>query len=126
MAQHSYMTVTAHVLNNNWSPLSFTLTTEEMEERHTALNIFEKLENVFSKWEIQDKVTTVITDNAKNVVNAVQLLSCTRNANTSDVTCAAYSLQLCIHKALKEDSISEIIKLSSSLVGHFKHSNLAK
>lgn len=42
------------------------------------------------------------------------------------MTCAAHSLQLCIHKALKEDSISEIIKLSSSLVGHFKHSNLAK
>lgn len=97
-----------------------------MEERHTALNISEKLENVFSKWEIQDKVTTVITDNAKNVVNAVQLLSCTRNANISDVTCAAHSLQLCIYKALKEDSISETIKLSSSLVGHFKHSNLAK
>jgi len=36
MAQHSYMTVIAHVLNNNWSLLSFTLTTEEMEERHTA------------------------------------------------------------------------------------------
>lgn len=126
LAQHSYITITAHVLNNNWSPMSFTLTTEEMEERHTALNISEKLENVFSKWEIKDKVTTVITDNAKNVVNAVQLLFCTRIANISDVTCAAHSLQLCIHKALKEDSISETIKLSSSLVGHFKHSNLAK
>jgi len=42
------------------------------------------------------------------------------------VKCAAHSLQLSINKALKEDSISEIIKLSSSLVGHFKHSNLAK
>jgi|UniRef100_A0A2S2RA24 hypothetical protein len=97
-----------------------------MEELHTALNISDKLENVFSKWEIKDKVTTITTDNAKNVVNAVQLISCTRNSNISDVTCAAHRLQLCIHKALKEDSISKTIKLSSSLVGHFKHSNLAK
>jgi hypothetical protein len=58
-----------------------------------------------------------ITDNANHLVNAVQLLSCTRNANISNVTCAAHGLQLCIHKALKEDSISETIKLSSSLVG---------
>jgi hypothetical protein len=31
-----------------------------------------------------------------------------------------YSLQLCIHKALKEDYIFETIKLISSLLGHFK------
>jgi len=127
LAQHSYITITAHALNNDWSPMSFTLTTQETEERHTASNIAEKLENVFSNWKIKDKVTTLITDNnAKNVVNAVQLLSSTTNANISDVTCAAHSLQLAINKALKEDSISEIIKRSSSLVGHFKHSNLAK
>jgi len=97
-----------------------------MEERHTALNIAEKLENVLSNWEIKDKVTTVITDNAKNVVNAVQLLSNTTNNNISDVTCAAHSIQLSINKALKEDTISEILNLSSRLVGHFIHSNLAK
>ncbi|CAI6371646.1 unnamed protein product [Macrosiphum euphorbiae] len=126
LAQHFYITITAHALNNDWSPMSFTLTTQEMEERHTALNIADKLENVFSNWEIKDKVTTVITDNAKNVVNAVQLLSNTTNNNISDVTCAAHSLQLSINKALKEDTISEIINQSSRLVGHFKHSNLAK
>lgn len=99
LAQHSYITITAHALNNDWSPMSFTLTTQEMEERHTALNIADKLENVFFSWEIKDKVTTVITDNAKNVVNAVQLLSNTTNNNISDVTCAAHSLQLSINKA---------------------------
>ncbi|KAL4132406.1 hypothetical protein QTP88_009560 [Uroleucon formosanum] len=126
LAQNSYITITAHALNNDWSPMSFTLTTQEMEERHTALNIADKLENVFSNWEIKDKVTTVITDNAKNVVNAVQLVSNTTNDNISDVTCAAHSLQLSINKALREDSISEILDQSSKLVGHFKHSNLAK
>lgn len=126
LAHRSYITITAHALDNDWSPMSFTLTTQEIEERYTALNIVEKLENIFSNWEIKDKVTTIITNNAKNVVNVVQLLSCTTNANISDVTCAAHSLQFAINKALKEDAISEIIKQSSSLVGHFRHSNLAK
>jgi len=73
LAQNSYITITARALNNDWSPMSFTLTTQEMEERHTALNLAEKLENVFSDWEIKDKVTTVLTYNAKNIINAVQL-----------------------------------------------------
>lgn len=97
-----------------------------MEERHTALHIAEKLENTFYNWKIKDKVTTVTTDNAKNIVNAVQLLSTTTNYSISDVTCAAHSIQLSINKALKEYSISEILKACSTLVGHFKHSNLAK
>jgi hypothetical protein len=49
-----------------------------MEERHSALNITERLENVFADWEIKDKLTTVIisviTDNAKNVVNVSKLI----------------------------------------------------
>jgi galactitol-specific phosphotransferase system IIB component len=72
--------------------MSFALTAEEMEERHTTLNISDKLENVLSKWEIKHKVTTVITGNAKNIVNAAQLLSCTRNTNILDVTCVAHIL----------------------------------
>jgi len=62
LAQNSYITITAHVLDNDWSPLSFTLTTQEMKERHTALNIAERLENVFTDWDIKDKFKTVITD----------------------------------------------------------------
>jgi hypothetical protein len=62
-----------------------------MEERHIALNISEELENSFSKWEIKDKFTTVIIDNAKNAVNVGQLLFCIRNANISDVICTAYN-----------------------------------
>lgn len=72
--------------------MSFTLTTEENEGWHTALNISEKLENVFSKWKIKDKVMTGIADNAKSVINAVQLLYHTKNAKISGVTCAAHSL----------------------------------
>lgn len=123
--QHSYITITAHALNNDWSPMSFTLTTQEIEERDTPLIIAHKIENVFSNWEIKDKVTTVVIDNPKNVVYSVQLLSRPANYNISYVNCAAHSLQLSINKALKEDSISEILKQCSSLVSHFKHSNLA-
>lgn len=61
--------------------MSVTLKTQEMDKRHTTLNIAEKLENVVSNQEIQDKVTTIITDNVTNLVNAILLLSSTTYVN---------------------------------------------
>jgi len=36
-----------------------------MKERHTAVNLAEKLTRILDDWEINGKVSTVITDNAK-------------------------------------------------------------
>ncbi|KAL5246430.1 hypothetical protein ACI65C_013838 [Semiaphis heraclei] len=71
-------------------------------------------------------ITNGFQNNAKNVVNAVKLLHLTINNENMDVTCAAHSLQLAISTALKDKIFSELIKQCSSLVGHFKHSNVAK
>lgn len=126
MAQNSYISLTAHIINNQWLSKSFTLVTQKMEERYTAVNLAEKLMCILDDWEINGKVSTVITDNAKNVVNAVKLLPLTIDNKNMDVTCAAHSLQLAISTALKDETFSELIKQCSALVGHFKHSNVAK
>ncbi|KAL4113763.1 hypothetical protein QTP88_017336 [Uroleucon formosanum] len=126
MAQNSYISLTAHIINDQWISKTFTLATQVMEERHTAVNLAQKLICIFDDWEISGKVSTVITDNAKNVVNAVNLLPLTIDNEDMDVTCAAHSLQLAIKTALKYETFSELIKQCSALVGHFKHSNVAK
>ncbi|XP_025192631.1 zinc finger BED domain-containing protein 1-like [Melanaphis sacchari] len=69
IAQESYITVTAHFIDDQWCPKSYTLTTHKLEERHTASNLSDQLENTFNKWEINQKVTAVVTDNAKNHSN---------------------------------------------------------
>ncbi|XP_050521556.1 E3 SUMO-protein ligase ZBED1-like [Daktulosphaira vitifoliae] len=124
MAQNSYISLTAHIIDNQWLSKSFTLATKEMTERYTAVNLAEKLICIFDDWEINGKVTTVITDNAKNIVNAVQLLPITIDNENMDVTCAAHNLQLAINIVLKQEIFSE--KQCTNLVGHFKHSNVAK
>jgi len=126
IAQNSYISLTANIIDNQWSPKSFTLATQEMAERHTAVNLAENLTCIFENWEINGKVTTVIRDNAKNIVNAVKLLNITIDNENMDVTCAAHSLQLAINVALKQEIFSDIIKQCSAVVGHFKHSNVAK
>ncbi|CAI6369807.1 unnamed protein product [Macrosiphum euphorbiae] len=95
-----------------------------MEESHTAVNLAHQLEDTFDKWEIGGKIMTVVTDNARNAINAVQLL--TNISETYDVTCAAHSIQLAVNNGLGRDEITTLIQLSSKMVGHFKHSNIAK
>lgn len=65
----------------------------------------------------------MVTDNAKNIVNAIKSLCYISEICCS--TCAAHSLQLCINNALKTDMITELIQKCSKLVRHFKHSNIA-
>lgn len=46
-----------------------------------------------------------------------------RDENIPDASCFAHSLQLCIHNSvLSSRSVSEMIAVARSLVGHFKHS----
>lgn len=66
----------------------------------------------------------VVTDNAKNILNALNLL--TNISETRDLTCAAHSIQLAVNYGLRQDGIDSLIHLRSKIVGHFKHSNLAK
>lgn len=94
---------------------------------YTTVNLAEKLTCILDDWEINGEVTTLITDNAKNIVNAMKLLlPVTINNENMDVTCAAHNLQLAINIALKDETFSELIKQCSILVGHFKHSSVAK
>lgn len=65
----------------------------------------------------------VVTDNAKNFLNAVN--SSSNIAEKKDLTCAAHTLPLAVNNSLKYDKIDHLVQLSSKIVGHFKHSNLA-
>jgi len=112
----SYITVTAHIIDSNWCPKSFTLTTIEMDKRHTAENLAEQLHNIFHEWNISEKVLAVVTDNAKNIVNSIPLISSTNEKQIFNIKCAAHTLQLAVNHALKIESISNsVIKLFDTL-----------
>lgn len=122
-AQHSYITMTAHIINKEWVPKEFTLTTQLMEERHTAANLCDIMQNILTEWGINDKTTAIITDNAANVTNAVADIDCIEEK--SGLTCAAHSLQLAANKALALEPIADICQKAAKLVAHFRHSSIA-
>jgi hypothetical protein len=66
--------------------------------------------NTFHEWNISEKVLAVITDNAKNIVNSIPLISSINETQIFSIKCAAYTLKLAVNHALKNESISCIIK----------------
>lgn len=67
----SFLTVTVHFISD-FKLHSSVLSTHEVNSDHSSLNISEAIKTVLDKWEINEKVVTVVTDNAKNMKKAVK------------------------------------------------------
>ena len=75
MATEAYMTVTAHYIDPNWKLQNFLLETLLFPERHTGVNIAQKLNEVGERWRIISKVIIVSHDQASNMEAAMEILT---------------------------------------------------
>ena len=121
-SQEGYMTVTAHYIEDwqhhsavlDTSPVA-QLDTEDTDngpQRHTAPALAQQLKNVAEHWQIDDKISAVVHDNA---------------SNTKDVGNLALDVPgLAVNAGLEcNRSITKVIGGANPLVGHFKHSTVA-
>ncbi|XP_024886716.1 zinc finger BED domain-containing protein 1-like, partial [Temnothorax curvispinosus] len=120
-SQEGYMNVNAHIVNNVWEPQIFTLSMQELSERHTAENLADSLQNVAAEWQIDTKIVSIVHDNASNIVLAVNSMM---NVGSSS-SCAAHTINLAVRDALKEDNISIVLAKKIKIVSHFHHSVIA-
>src|SRR4029434_3056173 len=74
VSKDNYLGVTAHFIDNVWKLRSFALEVKKTEARHTAENCAEEFIDVSNRWEISDKLTTLGTDIARNMLAAAKLL----------------------------------------------------
>ena len=73
-ANHSYLSVTLHYINNEWELKYFLIETGEMVEQHTAINLANYLE-VLGHWNLPvTQISAVVTDNASNITAAIARL----------------------------------------------------
>ena len=79
-------------------------------------NTSEHLRAVAVEWQIDHKLTGVTTDNARNIIRAVQLLS------WQHVPCFGHTLQLAVKMGLELPLIVAVLVRCRKIVGHFKHS----
>ena len=118
-SQEGYMNVNAHILNNVWKPQVFTLSIQELSEKHTAENLADSLQNVAAEWQIDTKIVSIVHDNASNIVAAVNNMVKLESSSS----CATHTIAL--RDALKEDNISAVLAKGSKIVSHFHHSVIA-
>ena len=89
----SYVTITAHFIDDEWKYHSFVLSTLTMSEKHTAENLAAFLKEEFENWGILETVCT--TDNASNITLAI------KKAGFVHIQCFAHTVNLASQAGLK-------------------------
>lgn len=115
-----YMTVTCHYITDEWSFDSAVLSTINITEAHTSVNLASELTTLSEKWNIVDKVCCMTTDNASNITNAIKSLE------WNHLPCFAHTLNLIVTKALDEvPELSTVISKVKNVVSFFHRSTKA-
>lgn len=115
-----YITVTVHFIQNAELHAS-ALQTSEVKGSQTGSQIALELMEIFNKWEINQKVVTVVSDNGANVKSAIN-----DHLHKHHHPCVAHTLNLSVKDGLSQnDEFSVILQKCRHIVGHFKHSALA-
>ncbi len=117
-AQHAYISLTVHYLDDDFLLKSHLLETKEFPDSHTGVHIAEELKDILQDWSLSlDNNTAFTTDNGSNVVSATNTLQCTR------LPCFSHCLNLAVEKACSLSDITKALARCRRLVTHFNHSS---
>lgn len=119
-ANDSYISLSAHYITSSLKMITTTLATEHFADRHTGENIKNKIESVMANWDIEDKTTAIVHDNAANMNLASSLSDKWR-----PIPCTAHTLQLAVNHALDKSGVNAVVSSACRLVSHFRHSTVA-
>lgn len=87
------------------------------DKRHTAVNLCEFLQKKLEDWEIENKISVVVSDNAHNIVAAI------RQGNWRHLGCFAHTINLIVQRGLRE--IEPTLNKFRRIVEFFKRSSHA-
>jgi hypothetical protein len=117
---HGYLGMTVHFISENWERVKFCLSCSQFDEKHSASNIFQKIEKIAQEWELSEKIKVCLRDNAANVKAAFNEPGCVYKS----AGCLNHSLQLVIKKELFcLQSVEDLIQKCRKLCTHASHSN---
>lgn len=115
----AFLSLTVHYMDAQFKLHSLPLECSPFPGSHTAVAIAAKTEEMLSRAGISPAyVSAVVADNAANQVAAGAL------ADFDSVACAPHTLQLTVKQILEEPSVAELLTVTRSIVGSFKHSAL--
>lgn len=117
-----YLTVTVHFINSSMALVSRVLATEHLEESTTSENLAARLKGIADVWKIVDKVVGAVTDNAYNIVRAVEIVKETHR-EWRHIPCFAHTLNLVVKGSIERNhELSSILARSRAIVTFFHQS----
>ncbi|KAF2899429.1 hypothetical protein ILUMI_06747 [Ignelater luminosus] len=121
MSMRSFLEITAHFGVGN-ELLSITLGVYQSNERHTSEHIAEMLLKTCTEWGIdRDKISYLVTDNAANMVKAIDLAF-----GKKHIPCFAHTLNLVAQNSMQQcTELQSLITKVKDIVTWFKQSNIA-
>lgn len=103
LATESYVTVTAHFIDEDWEMRNVVLDTSELQTAHTAANVSTCIDSILQEYQVErESVLAITTDNATNYVNAVE-----RYLRITDIPCMAHTINLAARKGLSERPLQQ-------------------
>ncbi|XP_055644650.1 E3 SUMO-protein ligase ZBED1-like [Toxorhynchites rutilus septentrionalis] len=114
----SFYALTAHFIDRCGTLKSYLLECSEFNEKHTGENIASWIAQVLKTFNIDFKITAIVTDNAANMKSAASIL------NIRNVSCYAHSLNLAVQNAIAK-SIKLVVDKVKLIVQFFKKSTSA-
>ena len=119
LATASYVTATAHWINDDWEMHNNVLRTKEFKVSHTAENVGECIQEILDVFDIKrGSVTAITMDNATNYVNAVE-----RHLQTVNIQCVAHTINLAVRKGLGVRAIEIPVSRLKVVASHFSKSS---
>lgn len=118
-SNESYICVSCHFIDLNFTIGRAILATTQMDESHTGENIAKVIKEICVKWGIFDKISCIVTDNAANMLKACEVLQ------KRHMPCFAHTMNLAVQENFKKTNIQPVIKKCKEIVTFFKSSNLA-
>lgn len=96
----SFMAVTCHFIDEDFTLLLFLLNCFSFTERHIVDNLACELKKITDEWAFTSNVAACVTDNASNITAAI------RKTEWKHVTCFAHTLNLIVRESLKHIQVT--------------------
>lgn len=122
-ATESFLTVTAHYITSEWEMRSCVLQTRPIYESHTSEHLSELLTDAVAEWKLErvNSIIPVTTDNAKNIVNAIDLAA----GLGPQIGCFAHTVNLAAKSSISLNQVSRLLGKVRKVVSFFHRSTTA-
>ena len=118
----SFITVTAHFVDQDYKFANYILQTRQLKESHTAGNSAKFLEESLNEWGLKrDLPTPVTTYNASNIVAGISLAE----GIQPHIRCFAHTLNLATQRGINVNQVDRVLGRVSRVVSFFHISTTA-